>query len=526
MLSIAILLAASGTAVADCSKLNSSDFLEGTPWDQVVACVEQTPQAVIRTDSRGNNLLMTALTSDINPMQLDDLFMLLPEELAKDVKEATDRQGRSLGHIAAAEAPDPAFVFVLSANGVSLAEEINATHNPTKSGQTPLHFAAQREDGWLFVAALMALKNVVVEDDRGLTAFDIAMAKDMIGSEALLLAEGEWPNVFAEQLEPEQPSAAANCGNLLTSQFFKTAEESHIIACLEDENQLFAVDSEGNSILHLASLHAQDPWIIDSILNSADDPTTLLEKRNSANKTPLHLAAEHGSSPEALLHLLAWGANPDTLANPTKKRLGKDRGVSALHLAASRKDELRENMMLMLLAFEADSMIQDTASGETGSTTAGRTALHRVLMKPEPFVLLMLLEGQFWQENLVASIFRSLRGKFVKQISDDAGRTALHMAASRPSDFDTLRILVGYGFSVDQRDDQDLTPLMFAAQYFNNSENFLALLEASTNPCGTSKTGATVESALRSNKTLMAVGSDDTSGKTLSPLARLKQRCP
>ena len=492
----------------------------------MIACVELSPDAVTRTDSRGYNLLMTAVTSEIGPMHLDDIFGFIPEDLADDAINAKDRRGRSLGHVAASEAPDPAFTFVLSSYGVSLAEEIDKDHDPDRSGQTPLHFAAQRKDGWLFVAALLALQNNILEDDNERTAFDIAIGREMLGPEALLLAEGEWPAIFKRDLEPAPPTANARCDDLLTAQFFERAKEGDIVACLRDMNQLFAVDREGNSILHLAAKSTEDPWIIDWILNTAEDPAALLEKRNSAGMTPLHLVAEGGRSDEVLLHLLAWGAKPDTLFNPTNKLVGKNRGISALHMAASRKDDLRETMILMLLAFDADTMLQDTAAGGTALATAGRTALHRALIDPDPFVLQMLLESQRWQENLIASVFRSFGGKAVKQISDDSGRTALHVAASRSSDIDTLVMLVSYGFSVDQKDGQDITPLMFAAQNFTDADSFLFLLESSKRPCGKSRSGVTVEAALRSNEVLMAIGADDTTGNTLSPLALLKQRCP
>ena len=67
---------------------------------------------------------------------------------------------------------------------------------------------------------------------------------------------------------------------------------------------------------------------------------------------------------------------------------------------------------------------------------------------------------------------------------------------------------------------------MYAAQNFTDSENFLYLLDVSKEPCSSSSTGATVEALLRSNDALMKTGAEDMSGLTLSPLAKLKQRCP
>lgn len=522
---VAIFLGGAGAASADCSRLNSVEFLAATPWEQVVVCVEQVPNAMTRTDGRGNTLLMTALGSNIQPMQLDELLSMVPEDLRDQVFEAKDGKGRTLGHIAASVAPDPAFLFVLSSSGVSLLEEFDDARSPLKAGQTPLHFAAEREDGGSFVAALMALHTSDLEDDKGRTAFDIASSQDRVGEAALLLADGRWPDIVEAHFKPPQPAADAKCETLLTSAFFAAATAADIVACLKGGNQLFAVDRDGNSILHLAALRARDPWVVDLMLAAAEDPSALLEKRNSAGKTPLHLAAEAGAA-EVLLHILAWGANPDALFNPANKWIGKDRGFSALHMAASRKDDRRADAVRMLLAYGANTMLQDTGTGKGPAAGAGRTALHRAILDPDPVVMLMLLEAQLWQENLVASVIRSFSGKAVKQISDDAGRTALHIAASRPSDFDTLWLLLAYGFSVDEKDDQNNTPLMFAAQNFMDADNFLFLLESSKNPCGSSKDGVKVEAALRSNEALMSIGAEDTSGKTLSPLALLKQRCP
>lgn len=521
---IPLLLSTAGVASADCSDLNSTNFLEQTPWEQVLDCVEGNPDRISVADSRGYNLLMNAAVSDIHPLNLYDLLNIIPDAMRDELLKAKDLGGRSLGHIAAAEAKDHMAIFVLSAHGVNLLDEIDKSQSSVLAGRTPLHFAAERAGGWRFVAALLATSGLNGEDEKGITPFDLALKKEFVEPDLLLLADGEWPAKYKEFFEPTTPMTDAECSKFLTADFFFHAKEGDVVACLQDQKQLLAVDKNGNSILHLAAANASDEWIVDYILATAVDPEPILNKRNSAGKTPLHLAAESGKSSEVLLHLLAWGADPNALYLLEKHAIGKDRGVSALHMAVDRRDDLRSDMISILLAFRADTMRQTPAGKE--AQFGGRTPLHRALLQPDPAVLLMLLEGQFWQESLFGVIWRALSNKGVKQIEDDAGRTALHMAASRPADLDTLWFLIKYGFSVDSTDEEGITPLMFAAKYFLDVDNFLYLLDQATNPCGSSKAGATVEAELMKNAELSQVGAADATGMTLSPLAKLKQRCP
>ncbi|WP_050527248.1 ankyrin repeat domain-containing protein [Pseudorhodobacter aquimaris] len=526
-LALLIIFAAAEGAAADCSKLNAREFLENALREDVIECVEKSPEVIRKTDGRGYNLLMTAVSSDIDPLVLDYLIESLPDGVNDIALSERDSRGWTLGHIAAAEALNPINIFVLSKNVGGLTDTIEPEVNPQDAGKTPMHLAAAREDGWPFVAALLATGYWQDVDEKDRTPLDIALGKPETVINAILLSEGTWPDIYLEHYEHEKPAENANCDNFLTAAFFAKADEALVVACLTDANQLIAVDEDGNSVLHLASAHAQDAWIIDHIIATADSPMTLLEKRNSTGKTALHLAAETSVSPGVPLHLLAWGADPNALFKEEKRRLRKNRGITALQMAADRKDEVRETFILSLLAFGADTMAQDVSIGVVNNaTTGGRTALHRALIAPEPKTLLMLLEAQASQENLVGYVMRALRGRFVKQIGDDMGRTALHMAASRTSDFDTLTFLIEYGFSADEQDDEGNTPLMFAAGNFADADAFLYLLEDSKKPCGQSKSGVTVEAALRSNKTLMTESVNDKSGKILSPLAILKQRCP
>ena len=539
-LSIVLILMAGFASAQDCSKLNTDSFLEEMPWDEVLDCAEKDPVAFQKKDQQGHNLLMTAVGASIHPFELDDLISAVPEDKLDDIMSAKDIRGRGLGHIAAAEARDSGMFAILSRYGVSLIDEIGAEYGSDFAGWTPLHFAVQREDSELAVAALLAMGAVNQAGFARITPFELAMKKT-IGSEALMLAEGNWPTVYRQKfahvwltkdadrqkLAHAKSGIEADCNGFLIGSFFEKATLPDVVACLTEKTQIDAVDRDGNSLIHLAAAYSHDPWLVDYILAFSDDPKTLLGKRNSAGMTPLHLAVEQGASANNLVHLLAWGAEPDALVREEKRTFGKNRGLTALHIASSNNDEQRLARILYLLAFGADAMVQDVNSVVDGENVAGgRTALHRALLEPDPIVLATLLEGQSWQESIAGNVWRRALGQGVKQIKDDDERTGWHFAASRKSDWDTLSSLVKYGFSVDASDAKGSTPLMYAAKNFAEPEHFLYLLEQSEEPCSSSSSGATVEALLRTNEALMAVNDEDTTGKILSPLAILKQRCP
>ena len=529
-LSILMLLWAGLAQAEDCKRLNTVDFLENTPWDQVLGCIEKDQNTFLRQNQAGYNLLMTAVGTSISPFALDDLLHAIPEDQWEEVLDASDNLGRSLVHVAAAEAEHLGMFVIMSSYGINLDHAVDPVESRDLAGLTPLHFAALREDYFPIVAELLAMGASAHETNDGITPLPLAMVmleNEFINETTVLLAKGDWPEVYQKEIEVEEPSGEADCNTFLTSSFFQRMTEADVIACLTGKNQLSAVDRDGNSLMHLAAAFSQDPWIIDYILNFSNDPKAVLGKRNSDGKTPLHFAAEQGASPENLVRLLAWGADPNALLREEDRIFGKNRGESALHIVSSMDDEDRLARILVLLAFGADPLIQDVGSvGDGSEAKGGRTALHRAVLQPDSGVVATLLESQFLQQGKVKQFISTFRDFGIKQIKDNGGRTALHFAASRQVDFDTLWSLVVYGFSVDAEDDAGLTPLIFAAKNFSDPDNFLYLLEQSENPCVSSKTGTTVEAALRENKALIDVGSEDTSGNTLSPLAKLKERCP
>lgn len=318
----------------DCKRLNTVEFLENTPWDQVFDCIKKDQNTFLLRNQYGRNLLMTAVTASLPPFRLNSLINAVPEDQRDEVISAKDKSGRNLGHLAASEAKHLGTFAILSRHGVSFDDKADEAFG----GSSPLHFAAKRPDGFLPVAELLAMGGDASKDSSGRTPFDIAKALTPMTAAAPLLMQDDWPAASAfyrKLLITGDAAEDAECNRFLTKAFFENGTISDVIACLKEKNQLVAVDREGNSLLHLAAAFSDDAWILDHILAFADDPITLLGKRNSADRTPLHFAAELGAPAENLAHLLAWGADPDALLRE-EETLGQNRGITALHIASER----------------------------------------------------------------------------------------------------------------------------------------------------------------------------------------------
>lgn len=520
---LAVLIATSAQANVDCIKLNSPSAIQSIAWEDLTACLEGNPSIIGTQDGNGLNLVSTALKANIDPFMLYYLLSYVQEQDWHTVFEAKDHKNRSFGHIVADEVKDPSTVFVLTSYGISMMEEQDSKGGWLDFGSSPLHLAAARADGWPILAALLATGNEQFPDQNNRTPLDVALSKPETAMNALLLADGRWPEIYRTTFETDAPATATDCSMFLTTEFFSAATEAQVVACVTGGAKLDSVDSDGNSALHLAAQASNDPWIIDYFLSQTADPQAMLTARNSKGMTALHLAASFSPSPDTVAHLIAWGADPDERSNGSDTWFSADRDTTPLHMAARREDDLREAVLLNLLAFGADTMAKTPVDDEKSG--GGRTALHLASLRPNPRVELMLLEAQYHQQSLVGDMVRGFQGRMVKEITDDQGRTALHIVASKNGDWESVGLLLDYGFSVDTKDDEGSTPLMFAARYLEDAELFSLMLDQSEDACASSSAGATIESAVRQNPKLNTEQTD-LSGKTISTLAKIKKLCP
>ena len=258
--------------------------------------------------------------------------------------------------------------------------------------------------------------------------------------------------------------------------------------------------------------------------DNPEDYTAALRRTNASGHSVLHHAASMSTQLRVISRLLAWGADPNGLAEPIKRaRIGEDRGTTPLHLAAKRSDGSREGIVRVLLAGGANTFQQDHGPEQSG----GRQALHyAAAYDADVRVIELLQQVQLSQQSIIGAVGDRARiavRRDPKMIKDDKQRTALHVATSRDANLDVLWSLLQFGFSPDDEDHKGVTPLMRSAEKSSDPDTFYLLLDSAKNPCQASADGYTVEAYLKNNEHL---SNFDSSGAEASPLENLKERCP
>ena len=518
---------AAADAPTDCTTFNSAAFFAAATPEQVAHCLEEGA-SLLPPGAPEDRPLFHAVRNATTPVVLDVLLVAAADrDELDDVLKAPGADGRSILHVAAAEARDPAMITWLVAWGADVWARFDCGDGWFPYCTQPIHLAARRQDGFLFLATLMALgadASVPDRDGRTLTALAMFAGADRWNNVALLGAS-DWPSESA-RLVALRPDPTAPCDRFLTPGFFASETLAQLTHCLDEGASAIATDQEGNTALHHAAAHSADPRLVDLLLVRLhqQDPSAVeraLQRTNNARMPPLHHAARHGASSEAIVRLIAWGADPNALAEPIEtRRMGTDRGTTPLHLAARNTGSGREAILTVLLAAGASPTLQDHGADGVG----GRQALH-YLMRHDPDVRQthLVLEAEVMRKGLLRSIVDYYVRRQVSVVSDDAGATALHVAALFGAGFDVFDTLLWYGFSPDARDRDGMTPLMLAAGHATDPEVFFLLLEVSETPCRTSPAGHSVPALLRANEALQIL---DPTGRQRTPLEAYRDRCP
>lgn len=525
VLMVAALSLAGYPAVADddldCARFNTPEFFAMASPETVGACIEQGVD-IVGTDEGGSTALIHAVRHSANPSVIDKLLASAQEQERLDViLRHRDADGRGIMHIAAAEAQDPAVLTWLASWGAEVRDTYDCGEGWFPGCTEPMHLAAQRRDGFIYAATLLAVGSLPAPVDRyDRTPADLVrpLGRDYHNVLALW-SPGGWPDLPESRagvhVIPEQD---ARCDTFLTAEFFQSASVEEVNVCLAAGSNPTANDSEGNTAIHLAAANASDPSILDVMLHhlreqNPDRVANALNRTNLNGRTALHYAAEFSETPEVLGRLLAWGADVNSLAEPIeRRRLRSDRGTTPLHIAARRADPSREQILTVLLAGGANTLLQDHDTRNRG----GRQALHYAASNPIVRVVLLLQEAQLVQASLISEYFESV-------IRDDHNRTALHVITQSDADLETISKMLAFPFSADDRDSGGWTPLMFSAAQSTDPDVFFLLLRSSRRPCVAAADGTTVTALLRRNETLMEF---DPTGGLLSPLEAYRERCP
>jgi ankyrin repeat protein len=215
----------------------------------------------------------------------------------------------------------------------------------------------------------------------------------------------------------------------------RRGDATHIHAILAHDKQLVNVAVCGNTPLMYAAFYGHDPVVL-ALLNHGADPT----RANLSSMTALHWATL-GQHPDTVAALISAGAD----ANAADRR-----GQTALHLAARLGDVA---LVRTLLASGAN------VSLKTAAELDGTTVLHEAIQSGSVEVARLLVE----------------RGRANVNAKNDKGRTPLHRAVWR-ADVSLAKYLLDVGAQVDALDENERTPLHWAAFFGATHGELIALL--------------------------------------------------
>lgn len=284
-------------------------------------------------------------------------------------------------------------------------------------------------------------------------------------------------------------AAAPECEDWNTTEFFEAATVTIVTACLENGADVQGRAVNGDTILHLAAEHAEDPAIVEALIAAGAD----LEARDEAREegevttTPLHRAAYSNENPDVTAALLAAGADVGSRADT------EEHDFTALHQTAGNKNPAVIDVLV------AGGIDVDT------QTESGITPLHM---------------AAFVGNRAAVERFLALGADATASL--DNGRTALHMM---PADAAIGEALLAAGADPNARTSGGLTPLHEAARDAENPAMLEVLITAGADPQARTQEGRTVlHSAAENNEnpaiveTLVDAGADpnvrDDRGRT------------
>lgn len=409
-------------------------FVETVRHHQSLLNVILTQKTSAQQDSKGRNALHLAVLLKTDAATAEYLIR------QNTAVNASDKAGNSPLHYAVFN-NRKAIGEILLANGADI-------FSTNKQGESPLKIALTKRDGretWILTD-----KTATSTDGNGDTPLHYAALWGMDSAIPYIISKGG--NVNAKNGKGETPLfAAVKMNNPQTVKALFAATGSTPI-------DSFVRDFMGNTVLHTAmSWNARDA--AEAVLMQRGvDTAALLNAKNTAGKTVLHIAAQKGDIPFITVCLNyqadiniddATGRTPLTEA----VRYGKTSTV------------------LLLLKKGASPARQDIQ---------GRTVLHEAAGTAPPAVIIALREAgadplirDSYGVTPLSKVLRSGSAPLDAMLGTDTtlsnsdGQTPLHIAVQEKVDEETLRYLTAKKYPVNKRDKTGSTALLLAAKQGN-----------------------------------------------------------
>jgi len=344
--------------------------------------------------------------------------------------------------------------------------EVNAVDS---SGKTPLHYAVERNDAALtgFFISIGANVNALDYSRQSPLAISIEN-NDSITASILVRAGAD-----IHQLIRNNTTAAA----------LALEKDSLIFNSILTTNNIELTDSEGKTVLHMASI-AGNYSAVNDIIFLVPNSTAYINKKDNFDKNALDYALERPDSKrhmDTAEHLILSGAFSE---NPIFHYLGP--AVRSANYNIRRNEGLAPIHYAVINDYEGlISYLLDRNVDLNSKTTSGATALHEAVRNGNIFVISMLLEKSAdvnardakgntplhtgipsrIPSNVHKEIVLMLLEKGADpNLRDEHGDTPLHIAIILNRDWDVVQAILDSGSDVHIRNIEGKTPLHIAVQ--------------------------------------------------------------
>ena len=267
-----------------------------------------------------------------------------------------------------------------------------------------------------------------------------------------------------QEVEQQVRQAQVSCDKWNTAVFFRHADAEDVARCVKTED-VNAKDDKGQAPMHLAALHGR-PAVVAALAKAGANPDAL----DGRGRTPLHLLAYFGTTPEAVTALVRAGADLDA----------KDaKGRTPLEFAEKFSETPAIVTALRNAKSDASAPPKAVPAVSCGRwNTAG-----------------------FFRNATPEDVARCLETKDPNARNEN-GRTPMHYAAQGASPAH-VTALAQAGAELNTPDEKGgWTPLHLAAWFSTTPSVVAALLAAGADPAATDKAGKTPWEYARSNAAL------------------------